>query len=346
MRAVACEEHAAVAERGHAQAGEGVDARPHKFEFRVAAQQRAHARQHLLGLLLHLRIGVPAELEVDAPDIVGLAMQQHRLAGMERRIEPEPALRRKVRLHAHVGDQKTVAKRLTLALVAQRLANEAARSIRGDEIIADERVDSVRSLDLKQDLLAVLVDADHLALPAKFEVRQRAGALEEIAFDVILLEIDERGATVSLLRQKVEAVDFVLAKENPAPAPADALGDHWLPAAKTVEDLQCAFGEADGAGACGEAVVVVEKQDVGSALREVNRRGETDRARSDDHDRPAPALGAAQFRRAGIGEGQGLIVDLGVRGHVLSSLGAPTVESRAFLAACRACGKLILIRTN
>ena len=37
-------------------------------------------------------VGVPAELQVDAPDVVGLLVQQRRLAGVERRVEPEPAL--------------------------------------------------------------------------------------------------------------------------------------------------------------------------------------------------------------------------------------------------------------
>ena len=51
---------------------------------------------HALGLPLRVRIGVGAELKVDAPDVVGLLVQQRRLAVMEGRVEPEPALGREV----------------------------------------------------------------------------------------------------------------------------------------------------------------------------------------------------------------------------------------------------------
>jgi len=47
------------------------------------------------------------ELQIDPPDIVGLAVQQRGASGVKRRIEPEPALGRKFRRHLDVGDQKT-----------------------------------------------------------------------------------------------------------------------------------------------------------------------------------------------------------------------------------------------
>ncbi|NJD33699.1 MAG: hypothetical protein FIA96_02480, partial [Betaproteobacteria bacterium] len=43
-------------------------------------------------------------LQVDAPDVVGLPVQQRRLVRVERRVEPEPPLGREVRLHPDVGD--------------------------------------------------------------------------------------------------------------------------------------------------------------------------------------------------------------------------------------------------
>ncbi len=120
MGAVAREQHAAVAERRHAQAGEGVDADPFQLELGVLAEQRLHARDDALGLALGHRVGVPAELEVDAPDPVGLAVQQHGLVRVEGRVEPEPALGGEVGLHAHVGDQEAVAEGLAAALVAEQ----------------------------------------------------------------------------------------------------------------------------------------------------------------------------------------------------------------------------------
>ncbi|MCY1375696.1 hypothetical protein D9M69_631290 [compost metagenome] len=108
MRRVTHEQQAAVAEVLHAPALEGVDAGPFQLEFAVVAQHGFHAREDVFRLLLFFRVGVPAELEVDAPDVVALLVQQHALVGVERRVEPEPALGREVSLHDHVGDQEAV----------------------------------------------------------------------------------------------------------------------------------------------------------------------------------------------------------------------------------------------
>ena len=52
------------------------------------------------------------KLQIDPPDIVGLLVQQRRAPGMERRIEPEPALGRKLRRHLDVGDQELILEHL------------------------------------------------------------------------------------------------------------------------------------------------------------------------------------------------------------------------------------------
>ena len=100
------------------------------------------------GLLLGLGVGVPAELEVDAPHAVGLLVQQHALVRVERRVEPEPALGRKVRrVHAHVGDQEAVAEHAALALLADQLAHAGARAVAGHHVVGLERVGAVGRLD-------------------------------------------------------------------------------------------------------------------------------------------------------------------------------------------------------
>ena len=121
MRGIAGEEHATVAEMLHPPAGERVDARPFDLEIGRLAQHRAEPRQDALGLLLLVGVGVPAELEVDAPDVVGLPVQQRRLVRMERRIEPEPALRREIGRHVNVGDQEAVAEHLPFPLQPEQL---------------------------------------------------------------------------------------------------------------------------------------------------------------------------------------------------------------------------------
>ena len=78
----------------------------------------------LLRLLLLLGVGIPAELEVDAPDVVRLAVQQHALARVEGRVEPEPALGGEIGRHLHVGDQEAVLEDAALALQAQHGAHK------------------------------------------------------------------------------------------------------------------------------------------------------------------------------------------------------------------------------
>ena len=55
-------------------------------------EQSLHARDNLIRAFFRHWISIPAELEVDAPDTVGLLVQQHGLIWMKGRIEPEPTL--------------------------------------------------------------------------------------------------------------------------------------------------------------------------------------------------------------------------------------------------------------
>ena len=86
----------------HAPAAKRVDTDRLQLEIAVA-HHRPQAAKHVFRSTLFLRVGVPAELEVDAPHIIALPMQQRRVVWMKRRIEPEPALVWKIRLHPYVG---------------------------------------------------------------------------------------------------------------------------------------------------------------------------------------------------------------------------------------------------
>ena len=259
MSAVAGEQHAPVAESRHAQAREGVDARPHELELGLLAEQRPHARKNAFRFALGDGIGVPAQLEVDAPDVVRLPVQEHRLVGMEGRVEPEPAFGREICLHLHIGDQEAIAKRLTLALVAERLADEASSAVGGNQIVAAQRIRPVRRFDLQRDLVGVLLDRGDPVLPANFEVGELPGPFVQVAFDVILLEIYKRWAMMTRLGKEVEAIDFVFAEKHTALVPTDPFLDHGFAATDPVEDLKRPFGKADCARACRESVVLVEQ---------------------------------------------------------------------------------------
>ena len=75
VRGVAEEEDAAVAKALHSAAAKAVDGDPFELEFSLGAEHGAQAREDALGALLLLFVDVGAELEVDAPDVVGLFVQ-------------------------------------------------------------------------------------------------------------------------------------------------------------------------------------------------------------------------------------------------------------------------------
>src|SRR5690606_14760199 len=112
MRGVAGKEDAAMSEAVHALASEGVYAYPFQLYVDIFAKESADAGQDLLRFDLFGRVRIPAELEIDAPNVVRLAVQEHGLIGMERRVEPEPALGREVGFKLDVGDQEAVAEDL------------------------------------------------------------------------------------------------------------------------------------------------------------------------------------------------------------------------------------------
>ena len=104
---------------------------------RRVREQRAHARHDALGALLGFGVGVPAELEVDAPHAVGLLVQQHALPRVERRVEPEPAFGGKVHrvAEAHVGDQETILEGAALGFFADQMAHAGARAVAGHHVV-------------------------------------------------------------------------------------------------------------------------------------------------------------------------------------------------------------------
>ena len=122
-----------------------------------------------------------------------------------------------------------------------------------------------------------------------------------------------------------------------------------MAAAEAVEDFQGALGEADGARAAGEAVVVVQHHHRRAGLREIDGRGQPDRAGADHHHRMADRLGGVLVGGTAIAEAEGLVVGgrrrevrHGWRDGFLQPLGPPffTDALPAFLYAS---GKMCLI---
>src|SRR5437868_11781960 len=122
MRAVACKNHAVMNEASHATALEGVDAVPLRREPHTLAQHAADQGFDILRSDACAAIDVPAELKVEPPDIVGLLVKQRRLARIEGRIEPEPALGRARLLYFDIGNEKVVLEDAPVEIQAHHFA--------------------------------------------------------------------------------------------------------------------------------------------------------------------------------------------------------------------------------
>ena len=257
--AVTGKKHGSVYELVHALTSKGVDRGPLQRELPHWAQQRLDAGHDVFGFFLFLRVRVPAELEIYAPNAVGLAVQEHTLARVKRRVKPEPALGRKIRFHFHVSNQKAVLKHPPAALEPHQRAQRRAVAVAGHEPVGRQLVGAVWRLDRQQRSVCLHRQRADPVMPTQVYQRQLQRTLDQIGFTVILLQVDEGRARMLVFRQKIELINLLVLEENSAKAPGHPLVDHRLSYAQPVPNLQRALGKADGTRSAGQAGAIVQK---------------------------------------------------------------------------------------
>ena len=260
---------------------ERVDRHPFEREI-VVAEHLPQARDDALRPLLGLRVGIRAELEIDAPDVVRLLVQQRRAAVVERRVEPEPALGREVAPHLHVGDEEAVFERPRPGRRGRACrAQGRARAVGGDHPIGLELVGAVGRLDGEGHAVVARGEAPLTRLrQRRFEPVELRGALHQEMLEVVLLEVDEgrhaRGRPPAGGRRRRAARRRwkTLPTFQVTPFSRQRARD-----AEPVQDLEGALGVADAPRALADPVGIVEEDDRHAALREVDRRAEARRVR-------------------------------------------------------------------
>ena len=248
MRGIACKDHPTMNEARHAAALEGVKAVPFLFEWHAFAQHRADIGFDILVADARFAIDVPAKLEVETPDIVGLFVKERRLAAIEGRIEPEPAFGRAVALHLDVGDQEIVLEDATLEFKAQQIAHRGTIAVAGQQPAGFDAVGAVGGLHLDPDDVAILLDTGQRMAPTYLRIGHGRERFGQDRFGMILLEIDERRHLLVLHRQEIVLVNRLLAvsPEHLALFPDHALGDHCVGNAQPVEDFKRPLRVANG----------------------------------------------------------------------------------------------------
>ena len=233
---------------------------------------------------------------------------------MERRIEPEPALGRKLRRHLDVGDQELVLEHLAGEFRAHHLPQRGARAVAGDDVFRVQPVRPVGRLDRQRHVVVARLERRPPCCASAGRSAELCDAVDQIGLDIELLQVDEGRPLVALLGQQVELVELRVAVKDLADAPDHALVDHALADAEPVPDLERALREADRARALADPVGIVEQHDRLPALREIDRQRQPDRPRADHDDR---MFGHVRVRPILIG--MAAIAELGV-GRAMRSI--------------------------
>src|SRR5579872_2553257 len=108
MRGIAGKEHTALAESLEPAALKTIDADPNQLEGLIRAEHRPKTWENPLRAAFELGIGVTAELEIDAPNLVRLGVDEGRTAAIEGRVEPKAPLGGEPGVHLDIGDEKPV----------------------------------------------------------------------------------------------------------------------------------------------------------------------------------------------------------------------------------------------
>ena len=163
---------------------------------------------------------------------------------MKGRVEPEPAFGGKVGLHLDVGDQEAVAEDAAMAFLADQLAHWGTRAVARHQPVGLQGVGALGRVDRQHHAGFSLLDADHLVLPAQVDIRLQARLFVQVAFGVVLLQVDEGGTAMAGFGQEVEAPDLLVAEEHLAHVPGHPLVGHALADAQAVPDFKRALGKA------------------------------------------------------------------------------------------------------
>ena len=141
-------------------------------------------------------------------------------------------------------------------------------------------------------MVVTLFQRAHPIAPAQIDRGKFLDAVDEIGLSVELLEVDEGGPFVPLLRQQIELIKLRGAVKDLADVPHHALVDHAAADAEPVPVFQRALGKADRARTLTDPVGIVEQRHGLTALRQINRKRQPDRPGADHHNRVFSRIGA------------------------------------------------------
>ena len=303
---------------------------------RVLAEHRAQPRHDPLGLPLLVRIGVPAELEVDAPDVVGLAVQQRRLVRMERRIEPEPALGREIRFHVDVGDQEAVAEHLPFRIRGR--ASAAPGCARRRRRSASRRRACTRRRawpPARRHRRRAARRRRPCSPSAARRRRARCARSTRYSSNQYCCRLTNAGRRWPGSGRRSKRIDELVAEEDLADVPADALVDDLLAAAAADRGSPARASRSRSRASrptrCGRRRATTTGM---PRCAEIDRRGEADRPGADDRRRSACCPARRAPPGAGTDRSGSCRSSRGIRDGAVRGTAHPSSASHSSLSRC------------
>ena len=170
MRGIAGKEHAAVAVALQRHRAGAVDRGPGRLPRQVAfadgVQVALHEGAHVLRLHRLFGAVAVAQLPVDAPQVVGLAVHQHRGAAVPGRVEPGAALGRVRAGQGDVDDDVAAGVGRAFQRQAQRVAHEALAAVAGHHPVGLQAAAAQRVAQAQGHALRLRLDRVHRGGPA------------------------------------------------------------------------------------------------------------------------------------------------------------------------------------
>ena len=284
MGAIAGKQHTVMDKALHAPALEGVNAVPLLGELHIRAEHGTHIALYILGFDAGSTVDIPAQLKVEAPHIVGLAVHQRGLTGVERWIKPEPALCRAFFMHADVSNEEVLLKHPAIKIQPHMAAHRRLAAIAGNQPVGLDAVAFFARSHLQLDMVIKLLHGLNVLAHAQAHIGQLEHGVQQRLFHVVLLNIDKARVLLVFDRQHVELVNRLglLTPEDLAHVPGHALLQQLLTYAQAVKNIQRTLGKADRLGATSNELQLADDQYFVATAPQIKRHGQAHRAGTDD----------------------------------------------------------------
>ena len=260
----------------------------------------ADPRQHVLGLDRLDRILVVADLVVDAPDLVGLAVHQDRRPGVGRRVEPGQALDAAFGGLLDIDDHVAAFVLHALELQAELLAHRAAAAVASDEPIGPHAVlRAVWAFDGRFNRVDASLQPDQLAGPGQFDPTACClpGVVGDL-LDTVLLQVEHRCESLARVAGHSKVQHFGVAEIAAPAGPGQAFVDQRPVGADPGQDLLRPARDADRPAAAAVARVGFDHQRAHAVVSEQRGQRQADRPAAGDQYRHLlrPSTGQARLR--------------------------------------------------